>query len=463
MSARALLACVVLFGCEADADVLVEVPGDAPVAFVELSVIAGGCDGVPIGDPVEVRFGARPEISELSRGRYGFRVRARSDDCRWFAEGCAEQRLPTKGDIAVRLQPVPDVRPECCDGCAQGRCGATPGVERTLDEIEAGADFTLVREGTRVYGWGDNASAQLLLDPSEAPETAVLLGTDDSVDRPVRRVATGRAHACAIGAGAEATIRCWGDDAVGQVDGEPTPAPWSTLRVPPTPSGFDDATDRLVTGDTFSCVARSRRPSACWGESLSAPEGLEPEVGGDGFACAVAGELTRCWGGGKPDGADGSPAGRLAAGGRTLCVATGPELRCASREGPLVGLRAVNERAFVAVSARDDRACAIDDAGDVFCFGDDEHAAAGDALARVPLPGPATAIAVGAGHSCAIVAAPPRVLCWGSDARGQLAGPGNAHQPSPVEICLPAPPAGMGGDPPPDADAAGGVGDAGPP
>ena len=69
--------------------------------------------------------------------------------------------------------------------------------------------------------------------------------------------------------------------------------------------------------------------------------------------------------------------------------------------------------------------CALLTAGDVHCWGSNQHLALGRAdrtllalPAQVPLPGAAEVIVAGRTHACALLAGRP--WCWGSDDKGQL-------------------------------------------
>jgi hypothetical protein len=73
------------------------------------------------------------------------------------------------------------------------------------------------------------------------------------------------------------------------------------------------------------------------------------------------------------------------------------------------------------------RSCVLDNAGRVFCWGDPSGAGLGTAIdgdqllpRAVFVDGAASAVAVGWGHSCAIVGEQRNVMCWGHGTDGQL-------------------------------------------
>ena len=86
-------------------------------------------------------------------------------------------------------------------------------------------------------------------------------------------------------------------------------------------------------------------------------------------------------------------------------------------------------------------ACLLDSAGNVRCWGHNDRGQLGDGtqidrplpVAVIGLPGPASAIAAGESHSCAVVAG--AVWCWGDNASGQL-GQSLATDLSPTPVAV---------------------------
>jgi alpha-tubulin suppressor-like RCC1 family protein len=82
--------------------------------------------------------------------------------------------------------------------------------------------------------------------------------------------------------------------------------------------------------------------------------------------------------------------------------------------------------------------CALTTGGSVWCWGANERGQLGDGTTgarsspvRVDLPGPASAVAAGRNHGCAVVER--AVFCWGANSRGQLGdGTTIANRPTPV-------------------------------
>jgi alpha-tubulin suppressor-like RCC1 family protein len=81
---------------------------------------------------------------------------------------------------------------------------------------------------------------------------------------------------------------------------------------------------------------------------------------------------------------------------------------------------------FRSVIAGYDHSCAIDDLGDVYCFGLNDRGQLGQGdrarvtgLVRVPLPAPAATVSAQTMHTCALLR-DATVYCWGGNAEGQL-------------------------------------------
>jgi alpha-tubulin suppressor-like RCC1 family protein len=104
-------------------------------------------------------------------------------------------------------------------------------------------------------------------------------------------------QACVLSVGG--SIRCWGDNSLGQV-GEPT---MMTVSMPTLVMGVSGAT-QVAAGGARTCALASGGSIKCWGQDYSSSptpvSGLtEPRsvTNGGQFTCAtVAGGLPRCWG-----------------------------------------------------------------------------------------------------------------------------------------------------------------------
>jgi alpha-tubulin suppressor-like RCC1 family protein len=281
----------------------------------------------------------------------------------------------------------------------------------------------------------------------------------------------GRLHVCAIAT--DGRVSCWGDGMYGQIgDGMMTDRAVPTL-VPQFPDVVDVGGGRYET-----CVARATGAAMCWGEGdsgqlgdgasmtsptpvmVSALTGAVDVAPAAIHSCArlASGEVW-CWGSGGNgrlgDGTGGSSpvpvrvsgigdAQALSAGGSTSCAILGDgALRCwgynqngevgnntmidaTTPEAP-IGIGPVR-----AVSSRDNTTCAVrEDDGGVMCWGRNDQGNCGTGMTSGNLLVPtqtrhdsgdpvtgAQEIAVGIDHACALIGGV--VMCWGSDASGQL-------------------------------------------
>ncbi len=359
-------------------------------------------------------------------------------------------------------------------GCVGAAC------DDELTTIAAGGDTTCVRtRGGAVSCWGANLwDATDLTAPRAAVSRAVRAPSFDgaralsmelalcavtaegglrcapsrALPAPFRRltgvrsVVVGRGHACALLG--DSTVRCAGDNGLGQCGESLTETPQSLVAV----EGLARA-DSLYTRGNVSC-ALDAGALFCWGSNrgsvltaasdpplLTCAEGeacrgraalvsgvsgvvrvataLDPTSALSGLGCSLdtMGSV-RCWGHGLVSGAP-----------PTAVVAPPGEA--------IEGLVADD------VQGGDGFVCALTRGGGVSCWGRADGCrlgrvgAEGEVVARpfaLPVTG-ARAIAVGARHACALLAG-SRVVCWGDASSGQL-GHGSLVAPAgcaPVEV-----------------------------
>jgi hypothetical protein len=188
---------------------------------------------------------------------------------------------------------------------------------------------------------------------------ALLFSACNVIPPPVKQIAAGRAHACALDTDIDG-LHCWGDNAKGQ-------ATVPTLASP-----------RFVAtgGDTTCAIANGA--VQCWGDTshgqasipaLTTPTALAV---GDSHVCAIANGKVVCWG----DNSNGQT------------------------DVPLL-------LKVKAISAGAAHTCAIA-AGGVRCWGDNTYGQ----LDKPTLTG-TTQIAAGGLHTCALT--PSGIKCWGGD------------------------------------------------
>lgn len=332
-------------------------------------------------------------------------------------------------------------------------------------------------DGGAVRCWGRNTTGQLGLgDPvvegATRPATAVSLAFGAA-----NGLSAGGGHTCALGGGGQ--VICWGNGSTGQLgtgatvivgDDEAPGGPIAGL-----------AASRVAAGGQFTCAAVGSGMQ-CWGAAnygqlatestmqLTMPGAmvlsLASPAAGFQHACAIDGTGgVVCWG----DGTDGrlgygneanigdasaSPLREpLNLGGVVMQVSAGLRHTCAvrvdrvggcwgdNRVGQL-GTSAVTNRGAMAevvagdltiqgvlqLEAGEGHTCALLVGGAVRCWGENDHGQCGIGSRTrhittvgpdVDLPGPATAIDVGANHSCAILES-GALYCWGEGLHGKL-------------------------------------------
>ncbi|MFM5904590.1 MAG: IPT/TIG domain-containing protein, partial [Micrococcales bacterium] len=238
------------------------------------------------------------------------------------------------------------------------------------------------------------------------------------------QLAAGASHSCA--ALADGTAKCWGLNTNGQLGDNTTVQKTSPVLV----SGLTGVSS-VAAGTAFSCAVLNAGVSGtvkCWGLNTNGQLGdatttqrLTPVsvanivgavqvVAGASHACALLSDGTvRCWGL--------NTNGQLGDG--TTVQKTSPALTS------IAGLSGVT-----AISAGGSTTCALLSTGAVKCWGLNTNGQLGDNTTTQKLvptavsgidgtAAKATAIAVGASHSCALIS-DGTVRCWGLNSSGQL-------------------------------------------
>ena len=271
---------------------------------------------------------------------------------------------------------------------------AVEGLAGQVVAVDAGAYHTCaVISGGAVQCWGLNSSGQLgngMTTNSSVPVTVSGLSG-------VTQIAPGYAYTCAlVNGGASGTVQCWGDDSFGQLDyGAPTDVPVTT---PVTVSGLNGVLAISASLDHTCALMNDRTTIYCWGKNSY---------------------------------------GQLGTG----SVSSNPP------DSPIaVNLTLPPLTLITAIAAGAQHTCALISNGVVDCWGDGSLGQMGNNSSNQtqnPTPSqvyePSSVMAISAGgnadsgHTCALTGA-NGVVCWGSNAFGQLGDGSNNNRNAPVDV-----------------------------
>ena len=263
---------------------------------------------------------------------------------------------------------------------------------------------------------------------SDCRKIAVAIGSGPAAD-----------HVCAI---SEGQVRCWGRNGEGQLARGNTANLGDEVDELPSadiPRSADARITKVVATQSATCVLKDDGKVHCWGLNVEGllgtgkvediligdRDGELPAaavvlggpavdiVGGAQHACALMqGGTVRCWGAGESN-----QLGYM----DMDMEAVGDDEVPASRDVlPIAGV--------VQLAAGRDHTCARNKAGEVFCWGLNSYGQVGykdEFNIEVPrkdpvqLGAPATQIASGSAHTCALIS-PTEIRCWGDGFDGAL-------------------------------------------
>ncbi len=258
-------------------------------------------------------------------------------------------------------------------------------VFQNINDLSTGQFFTCLVDSTNT-AWcvGFNSSGQLG-DGSSGAAANRVYPVQAGMAGEFGHIWSGYDHSCAtVGYGASTSVKCWGANGA-----------------------------RGVGVDAMSIVTA---PTPAAGFTINASRSQPIATGGNGVSCGIApNSVLNCWGynsrGQLGRGTSGA-ATHLAA---PVCKKNVPNCSAVGDVLNLTTSFGIGEYA----------ACAVSD-GKVHCWGTNNHGQLGDGSTdnrfyarQVNLPGVATQVAVGAFHSCAVLA-DRSIRCWGWNDDGQL-------------------------------------------
>lgn len=303
-----------------------------------------------------------------------------------------------------------------CLGLAAGLCHAQPVVLDQVDAVTAGGGHSCASDqGQGVRCWGFNFLAQLGDGTRRDRRLPVSVA---GLNAHVSALAAGQDHSCALLD--NGGVRCWGMNVYGQLGDGGTELGLDLV----TPQGLDSGVAALALGADHSCALTQQGAVLCWGANYAGQLG-----DGSGQDRLV------------PTAVSGLAAGVLAIGAgqrHTCAVLSDGGIRCwgfnfagqlgdASTQDRLAPVVVQDIDDAIAVDGGERHSCALRANGGVSCWGANNNSqlGAGDderdrstPIAAEGLPGPASVIALGSEHSCALIAG--SVYCWGRNDVGQL-------------------------------------------
>lgn len=428
-------------------------------AFVEGSILEGGCEGAAIYTDEVARGGGAPDLPPaLEPGVYGFSGRARDASCAWFAAACVELEVPSDlSTITVVLEAVPE-EAECApSACTEGVCGAIDaGMDAGPDAgpFDAGECTTDAECGTcmRCEMGGcvadDGASCAGGVCQSGACCTGCLNGTAcepgtepsacgtgggacavcsapapfcDAAcvgPRPVESFAVGSEFACAIAT--DTSLWCWGSNVAGQL-GQSTAGPGTESD---TPVLISTGWVAVGAGDEHVCAIRDDDSIWCWGDNEDGQL-----LTGDTTSRATPTRFDTTEVFVSADGGLNSDHTCLMRGdGALFCAGQNDYGQCGV--GTFVDVRMLAQvtGTWIAVGLGHHNTCGAQMDGSLHCWGENLHGQLGNGMSgtmmsvstpqRVGALTGWTAVAHGDHHVCAVRAG--ELHCWGFNGDGQV-------------------------------------------
>ncbi len=369
--------------------------------------------------------------------------------------------LPDAEASCERDDECDDRDPCTVDWCLRGTCVSARPEDGALPfrEVALGERFGCAADSLgRPWCWGDNTQGQLGVEAQAMPDAPTVEAALEPTrvrwpsTEPVVALAAGRAHVLAIAA--NGSLWAWGARNRRQTGTRPGDCcNWKPSYAPERVSSGMVGWRQVAAGVLHSCGLREDGRLACWGDNTLGQVGTA-----DPSPTAYAGDELRLIFGRPfllPDFAMG-PLRAVAAGafhGCALDAAGGAWCWGSNRLGE-VGIDRPDTKVaeptrlnglppLRAVALGGSHACALDEDGRAWCWGNDGQGQLGLGAAdeavehRAPvrldvLPG-LRALALGGSHTCGLDE-DGRAWCWGAGSRGQLGEGARRDRSSPVKV-----------------------------
>jgi len=345
-----------------------------------------------------------------------------------------------------------------------------------------GGHTCVITDGGTLQCWGWNAYGQVGDGTLTSRTTAM---TVIGLAGGVVTVAGGTYHSCALTTAGG--VQCWGGNSTGQLGNGTT----VNQVMPVAVTGLASGVAAVTVGGLHTCALMTTGGVRCWGDNAQgqlgdgtttdrsvpvAVAGLGSVVvvvvaAGDGHTCALTSSGgVRCWGWNDSGQlGDGTATNRLAPvavsglAGNVVAIAAGHRHTCAvttagavqcwgyNLYGMLGDGTTTNRLTPVAVSGLTTgvvevtggwvHTCSLSRAGAVHCWGNNVHGQLGDGTSTnrlmpttvTGLGSGATAVTAGSYHTCAVTGV-GGVQCWGENPNGQVGDGTTANRYAPVAV-----------------------------
>jgi hypothetical protein len=264
----------------------------------------------------------------------------------------------------------------------------------------------------RAYCWGENQSGQL----GDGSTVTRAVAVPVAGGLTFAQLTVGASHSCGLTAAGD--LYCWGGNFWGELGDGSTVSRSTPVRAAPGLK-FTQA----VAGSQVTCGLTAAGDVYCWGFRLGSSSlsiwNVEKVSAGTTFRSLYAGGFTVC-------GIDDISVARCMAGVYDLAgVAGGPGWHWVPQPAPLSSAKILASTALQST-------CALDGAGQAFCWGDNSYGELGDGNTD-PMSGVATVVGghaytslvAGYDFTCGTTTAGP-IYCWGHNS-GQIASIANQN------------------------------------
>jgi alpha-tubulin suppressor-like RCC1 family protein len=316
------------------------------------------------------------------------------------------------------------------------------GSTESFTQLALGEYFSCgLSSSGRVFCWGRNTNGQLGL--SNTIDKKTITSSVISLSN-VASISAGNNFACAIVSSSTSQLKCWGQNADGQLgigSLSPTMVPTSSVSLTSQPVA-------ISAGNYHACSLGQSGNVQCWGQNqagqlgngtsgadVTTPIGNVPLAGpaiaissGSYHSCALLNDgNVQCWGqnsGGKlGNNSNVHSNSPVTVQGFSNSIASDP---------------------VIAISAGQGHTCALTQNKNLYCWGGNQDGEVGDGSTSqrwVATPvtlgsGVVSAITTGYSHSCLALSG-GNVQCWGSDQYGQLGNGGGGSTSSPNAVSGP--------------------------